>query len=140
MPRPAPRRWLSIAVLAALALTPTPTPGREKVRTTADLLAICETDTIDCLDIFSARLLLYAILHIEEMRRQAVFREVVETYRDSDVFAGVCLPRERLTADRDFPDVLSRTFVRWARRHPAAQAMKPADGVRQAWREAWPCR
>ena len=123
---------LAIAVLA-------PAQGREKVRTNGDLLRICETDTIDCLDIFSARLLLYSILHIDEMRRQSVFRDVVETYRDSDVFDGVCLPRERLTVDQAFPDVLSRAFVDWARRHPETHRTKPAHGVRQAWRETWPC-
>jgi len=131
------RAALAAVLLAVAALSPA--LGREKVRTTGDLLRICETDTIDCLDIFSARLLLYAILHIDEMRRQSVFREVVESYRDSDVFDGVCLPRHRLTADQEFPDVLSRAFVRWARRHPEARQLKPAYGVRQAWREAWPC-
>jgi hypothetical protein len=132
------------AVLAALAiavaLAAAPAAGRPKVDSTGDLLRICETDTIDCLDIFSARLLLYSILHIDEMRRQSVFRDVVETYKDTDVFDGVCLPRQRLTADRDFPDDLSEAFVRWARRHPEAHGLKPAYGVRQAWREAWPCR
>ncbi len=130
-------RALTVAVLVLAALAPA--QGREKVRTTGDLLRICETDTIDCLDIFSARLLLYSILHIDEMRRQSVFRDVVETYRDSDVFDGVCLPRERLTVDQAFPDVLSRAFVDWARRHPLALPLKPAEGVRQAWREACPC-
>jgi len=125
----------ALLVIAVLA----PAQGREKVWSNGDLLRICETDTIDCLDIFSARLLLYSILHIDEMRRQSVFRDVVETYRDSDVFDGVCLPRERLTIDREFPDVLSRTFVDWARRHPEALRLKPAQGVRQAWREVWPC-
>ncbi len=133
------RLLFALALSAAAVLAPPAAPAREPVRTTGDLLRICQTDTIDCLDIFSARLLLYAILHVEEMRRQAVFREVVENYRDSDVFDGVCLPRERLTADGEFPDVLSETFVDWAQRHPEAHDTKPAHGVRQAWREAWPC-
>ncbi len=130
-------RALTVAFLVLAALAPA--QGREKVRTTGDLLRICETDTIDCLDIFSARLLLYSILHIDEMRRQSVFRDVVETYRDSDVFDGVCLPRERLTVDQAFPDALSQAFVDWARRHPETHRTKPAHGVRQAWRETWPC-
>jgi hypothetical protein len=127
-------------VALAIAWAPVPAASRPEVTTTGDLLRICETDTIDCLDIFSARLFLYAILHIDEMRRQRVFRDVVERYRDTEVFDGVCLPRARLTADRDFPDELSATFVRWARRHPEAHDLKPALGVRQAWREVWPCR
>ncbi len=132
--------WRALMTVALLVLAaPAPAQGREKVRTTGDLLRICETDTIDCLDIFSARLLLYSILHIDEMRRQSVFRDVVETYRDSDVFDGVCLPRERLTVDQAFPDALSRAFVDWARRHPETHRTKPAHGVRQAWRETWPC-
>ena len=131
------RTVLAAALLAIAALTPA--QGREKVRTTGDLLRICETDTMDCLDIFSARLLLYSILHIDEMRRQSVFRDVVETYRDSDVFDGVCLPRERLTVDQAFPDALSQAFVDWARRHPETHQTKPAHAVRQAWRETWPC-
>lgn len=130
-------RALTVALLVVSVLAPA--LAREQVRTTGDLLRICETDTIDCLDIFSARLLLYSILRIDEMRRQRVFRDVVEAYRDSDVFDGVCLPRQRLTVDQGFPDDLSEAFVDWARRHPEMHRTKPAEGVRLAWREAWPC-
>ena len=128
--------WLGVL---GLTVPPPALAGKGKVTSTGDLLRICETDNIDCYDIFSARLLLYSILHIDEMRSQRTFRDVVETYKDSDIFDGVCLPRERLTTDDQFADELSKTFVRWARAHPESLDMKPAYAVREAWRAKWPC-
>lgn len=130
------RRPAGIAFAVALALA-APAQAQEAA-TAADLLERCRTDPPACDATFAEYSVIYAILHIPELRQQKQNQHIVDAFAGSDAFAGICLPRDELLGNQLAED-LGKAFLRWMESHPEATAWRPSRAVRQAMRASYPC-
>lgn len=130
------RRLAETALAVALAFA---TPAQaQQAATAADLLERCRTDPPACDSTFAEYSVIYAILHIPELRQQKQNQHIVDAFKGSDAFEGICLPRDELLGNR-LAEQLGKAFLRWMDDHPEATALRPSQAVREAMRASYPC-